>query len=75
MNKQEIVKTIQEITGMAMMMGLTTPEQIQNYNPVFSQKFGADIVQAFYKTTLANKSPIYSMIRQALETQKLETAK
>lgn len=74
MKNQEIVEIIQEITGMAMMMGLTAPEQIQNYDPVFSQKFGADIMQAFYKTTLANKSPIYSKIRQALEAQKLEAA-
>jgi hypothetical protein len=74
MNKQEIVETIQEITGMAMMLGLTAPEQIQNYDSVFSQKFGADIMQAFYQTTLKNKSPIYSMICQALEAQKLEDA-
>lgn len=74
MNKQEIVETIQEITGMAMMLGLTAPEQIQNYDVLFSEKFGADIMQAFYQTTLKNKSPIYVMIRQALEAQKLEAA-
>jgi hypothetical protein len=74
MNRQEIVETIQEITGMAMMLGLTAPEQIQNYDALFSEKFGVGIMQAFYQTTLANKSPIYSMIRQALEAQKLEAA-
>jgi hypothetical protein len=74
MNKQEIVETIQEITGMALMLGLTTPEQIQNYDALFSEKFGADIMNAFYQTTLKNKSPIYTMICQALEKQKLESA-
>jgi hypothetical protein len=74
MNKQEIVETIQEITGMAMMLGLTAPEQIQNYDALFSEKFGADIMQAFYQTTLKNKSPIYNMISQALKAQKLEAA-
>jgi hypothetical protein len=73
MNKQEIVETMQEITGMAMMLGLTTPEQIQRYDAVFSAKFGDDIMNAFYQTTLKNKSPIYSMICQALEAHKLES--
>jgi hypothetical protein len=74
MNRQEIVETIQEITGMAVMLGLTTPEQIHNYDAVFSEKFGAGTMAAFYQTTVKNKSPIYLMICQALEAHESEVA-
>ena len=67
MNKQEIVETIQEITGMAIVLGLTAPEHIRNYHTVFSDKFGDDIMNAFYTTTLNKQTPIYHMIKQALE--------
>jgi hypothetical protein len=50
MNRQEIVETIQEITGMAMMLGLSTPEQIRHCDPAFSNHFGADTMTAFYLT-------------------------
>lgn len=67
MNKQEIVETIQEITGMALLLGLTVPEHIKNYHAVFSDKFGDDIMNAFYTITLNKQTPIYHKIKQALE--------
>ena len=67
MNKQEIVETLQEITSMAILLGLTAPEHIKNYHSVFSDKFGDDIMNALYTTTLNKQTPIYLKIKQALE--------
>jgi len=72
MKVKQIAETIQEIAGMAMMLGLTTPEQIQNYDAVFSKKFGADVMNAFYKTVLQNNSPVYLLVLQALQAHKLK---
>ena len=66
MNKQEIVETIQEITGMALMLGLSSPEQIKPLDGLFSHKFGSDIMNAFYRT-LTRNPVIYNKIAQALE--------
>ena len=66
MTKQEIVETLQEITGMALMLGLSAPEQIRPLDGVFSHKFGADIMNAFYRT-LDRNPVIYNKIAQALE--------
>jgi len=66
MNKQEIVETLQEITGMAMTLGLSAPEQIRPLDGVFSFKFGGDVMNAFYQTLETNKV-IRNKIAQALE--------
>jgi hypothetical protein len=71
MTPQEIVETIQEIAGFAMLMGLTDSSQIETYDIAFSDKFGADIMQAFYRTLKRNNT-IRNKIDQGLLSAKNE---
>jgi hypothetical protein len=70
MTPQEIVETIQEIAGFAMLLGLTDSSQIERNDTAFSAKFGADIMRAFYETIKHNQ--IRDLIDQALLSSKVK---